>query len=298
MHSVPISWEHDRAHWPHAEYSRFVDVGEVHWHLQDLGQGPVVLLVHGTGASTHSWAGLMPLLATRFRVITLDLPGHGFSRINLPRGSSLTGMADALAKLLQVEDIHPAVAVGHSAGAAVLARACLDGGLQARLLISLNGALLPLRGLAGQLFAPAARLLARVSLVPSLFARRATDRRLVVRLLGDTGSRVPAASADCYQRLMCTPTHVAAALQMMANWDLDPLTRALADLPCPLYLVACGNDRTVPPSDAEQLARRLPQGHLVRIPGLGHLGHEEDPGRFAELIIELAGEVGVVGDGQ
>lgn len=288
MNCVPISWEHDRAHWPHAAHSRFVDVGDVHWHLQDLGDGPVVLLVHGTGASTHSWAGVMTLLAERFRVVALDLPGHGFSRINRPRASSLTGMATALAGLLATEGIRPDVVAGHSAGAAVLARACLDRTLQPRLLISVNGALLPLRGLAGQLFAPAARLLARVSVVPPLFARRAADRRLVVRLLNDTGSRVPPASVDCYQRLMCTPAHVAAALQMMANWDLDPLTRTLADLDCPLHLVACGNDRTVPPSDAEQLARRLPQGQLVRVPGLGHLGHEEDPARFADLIASLA----------
>jgi magnesium chelatase accessory protein len=286
---VPISWEHDRAHWPHAGYSRFVDVGDVHWHLQDLGDGPVVLLVHGTGASTHSWAGVMPLLAGRFRVVAVDLPGHAFSLVRVSRASSLTGMAAALGSLLTAEDVRPDIVVGHSAGAAVLARACLDGILRPRQLVSVNGALLPLRGLAGQLFAPAARFLARVPVVPQLFARRAVDRRLVLRLLADTGSRVPAASVDCYQRLMCTPTHVAAALQMMANWDLDPLSRALAGLDCPLQLVACGNDRTVPPSDAEQLARRLPQGHLVRVPGLGHLGHEEDPQRFADLLTTLAG---------
>jgi putative magnesium chelatase accessory protein len=208
-------------------------------------------------------------------------------RANVARDG--TGMAAALGSLLTAEDIRPDIVVGHSAGAAVLARACLDGILQPGLLVSVNGALLPLRGLAGQLFAPAARFLARVPVVPQLFARRAVDRRLVVRLLADTGSHVPAASVECYQRLMCTPTHVAAALQMMANWDLDPLSRALAGLTCPLHLVACGNDRTVPPSDAEQLARRLPQGHLVRIPGLGHLGHEEDPQRFADLFTALAG---------
>jgi magnesium chelatase accessory protein len=48
------------------------------------GQGkthrrPTVLLLHGTGASTHSWRALAPLLARRCTVVALDLPGHGFT---------------------------------------------------------------------------------------------------------------------------------------------------------------------------------------------------------------------------
>ena len=45
------------------------------WHVQVLGEGPTVLLLHGAGGATHSWRGLAPLLATDHRVVMLDLPG-------------------------------------------------------------------------------------------------------------------------------------------------------------------------------------------------------------------------------
>jgi magnesium chelatase accessory protein len=287
MAAAPLDWSTDRARWPHTEHSRFADAGGVHWHVQDMGHGDALLLIHGTGASTHSWAGLMPLLARRYRVVAVDLPGHGFSTPGPGHHPSLRGMARAAEALLAVLDVDPALVIGHSAGAAVLARMCLDDSIQPRALVSINGALLPLRGLAGQFFAPAAKLLAGLPMVPGWFARRAHNHRLVERLIRDTGSSPPAASVDCYQRLMCTPGHVAAALDMMANWDLDLLARQLSGLEAPLHLVACANDRTVPPVDAERLARLLRVAHLHRVPALGHLGHEENPALFDALVAEI-----------
>ena len=80
---------------------------------------------------------------------------------------------------------------------------------------------------------------------------------------------------------------------MMANWDLDALARELPRLDTPLHLVACENDRTAPAAEARRLSRLLPQARLHLVPGLGHLGHEEAPALFAELILDIAGEVGL-----
>lgn len=284
MACAPLDWAADRADWPHTGFSRFVETGGVRWHLQEMGRGDTVLLLHGTGASTHSWAGLMPRLAERYRVIALDLPGHGFSTPGPGHCATLPGMARACGDLLRNIAARPALVVGHSAGAAVLARMCLDGSVAPRALISVNGALLPLRGLPGQFFAPTARLLATLPAVPTLFARRAVNRRLVERLLRDTGSTLPGVEVDRYYRLLCSPRHVAAALRMMARWDLDALQRRLPQLPVPLHLIACERDRTVPPAEAARLARLLRDANLYRIAGLGHLGHEEDPARIAHLV--------------
>ncbi len=65
------------ADWPHADCSRFVDTGDVRWHVQEMGQGPTLLLLHGTGAFLHSWSELMTLLAQSHHVIAVDLPGQG-----------------------------------------------------------------------------------------------------------------------------------------------------------------------------------------------------------------------------
>lgn len=65
--------------WPHRDCSQFIEAAGLSWHVQRMGEGPALLLLHGTAAATHSWAGLMPLLARRFTVIAIDLPGHGFT---------------------------------------------------------------------------------------------------------------------------------------------------------------------------------------------------------------------------
>ena len=59
-----------------------------------------MLLLHGTGAATHSWRGLAPLLATHFTLIAPDLPGHGFTQTPSDPGLSLPGMARLVAALL------------------------------------------------------------------------------------------------------------------------------------------------------------------------------------------------------
>lgn len=287
-------WDRDGRDWPNRAASRFVQAGGLCWHVQVAGQGPVLLLVHGTGAATHSWAGLLPLLARRFTVVAPDLPGHGFTSPPRAAGLSLPGMARSLAALVATLGLSPALAVGHSAGAAVLARMCLDGAIAPRALVGINAALLPFEGVAGQIFSPIARLLAGLSPVPALFARAARDRRVVERLLRDTGSQLDPQGVEHYARLVRRPGHVAAALGMMAHWDLHPLLRELKRLAPPLILLVGGADRTVPPADARRLQALLPRLRIVPLPGLGHLAHEERPAEVARILEGLAVEAGVL----
>jgi magnesium chelatase accessory protein len=281
-------WDLEGRDWPLRAHSRFVPAAGLYWHVQVLGSGPVILLVHGTGAATHSWRGLAPLLAERFTVVAPDMPGHGFTELPPPDRLSLPGMADALGGLLTTLDVRPTLVVGHSAGAAILARMCLDGRIAPRALVSLNGALLPLRGFPGQLFAPLARLLAWTGLVPQLFARHARDRAVIERLLRDTGSTLDPQGVELYARLARHPNHVAAAFGMMAHWDLEPLVRDLPRLRPALVLVVGTNDRTIPAEEAERVRALVPTATVVRLPGLGHLAHEERPEAVAAIVERLA----------
>src|SRR5262245_61463336 len=90
----------DMGDWPHRDVRRFSRTAGVDGHVQEMGRGPVVLMLHGTGASTHSWRALMPLLATRLRVIAIDLPGHGFTQTPPREFLSMFGMAMAIHSLL------------------------------------------------------------------------------------------------------------------------------------------------------------------------------------------------------
>lgn len=289
-------WETDGRDWPHREQSRFVTAAGIRWHVQLLGEGrgPDLLLLHGTGAASHSFRGLAPLLAERFRVIVPDLPGHGFSAPLPIERTDLPGMAAALAGLLATLDARPVAVAGHSAGAAILARMALDGRLLPRLTVALNGALVPLEGLAGLVFSPMARLAAASGLVPQLFAWHARlDPGMIDGLLRDTGSRIDARGAALYARLARRPGHVAGALAMMAGWDLAALLRDLPGLPGRLLLLVGRNDRTVPPAAARRVRELLPAAELVYLPGLGHLAHEERPGEVAALILERVGAPGL-----
>jgi magnesium chelatase accessory protein len=292
--SDALSWERDGVDWPNRGASGFVVSSGLRWHVQKMGEGPVLLLLHGTGSATHTWRDLAPLLAGRFTVVAPDLPGHGFSAALDAKRLSLSGMAAAVGDLLQTLELTPSLVVGHSAGAAVLARMTLDGHIEPARIVCLNGALLPLRGLAAPFYAPLAKLLAVNPLVPRLFARGAARPSAVDRLIRNTGSSLDATGRDLYGRLLRSPTHLAGALGMMANWDLATLERDLPRLGSPLFLVACGDDGAIPAADAFRVRDAVPGAEVTYMRKLGHLGHEEQPQVFADLVVRAAVVAGIL----
>lgn len=300
-----LVWERDGRHWPNRDASHFVRADTLRWHVQLMGpqesHTPVVLLIHGTGASTHSWRTVMPLLAVRCRVVAIDLPGHGFTSTpdaaSTARQFSLPGMAASLHALMQALDLRPDLVVGHSAGAALATRMCLDDLLAPKAVISFNGAFLPLGGVAGQLFSPAAKLMAASTFVPRLFAWHASTPAVVRRLIGSTGSVLDASGQALYAHLVRNPGHAAAALAMMAHWDLPQLERDLPRLTTPVCCAVGSNDRTVSPSQAHAMLALLPRNPLSTLfvlKDLGHLAHEERPDLAAGLTIQLAEKTGLL----
>ena len=279
-----LIWSRDGADWPNRDASSFVEAAGIRWHVQKMGQGPQLLLLHGTGASTHSWRGLAPILARHFSVIAPDLPGHGFTQSPAAHRLSLPGMASDVTKLLRALDADPEIVVGHSAGAAVLARMCLDGKIAPRLLVSLNGAFMPFGGVAHHLFSPLAKLMVLNPLVPRVFAWQASTAGAVERLIQNTGSTLDPQGIALYRKLVRSPAHVAAALRMMASWRLEPLLHDLPRLAATLVLVTAANDRSISPAVAQQVREIFPQAIIERLPGLGHLAHEEQPQVIAQLI--------------
>lgn len=254
------------------------------WHVEQAGAGPAVLLIHGTGASAHSWRPLVPFLAGRFTVLAPDLPGHGGTDPAPAACRGLPGVAWLLAGLLRAMDVQPALVVGHSAGAAIAARLVFDRAVAPEALVGINAALRPLAGMSAGVFPLAARALAASGVASAYFARQARAPGTVGRLLERTGSQLsPAATAE-YEALLARPAHVAAALGMMASWDLAALP--IERLRLPVTLIAGEGDTMVPPDHSAWAAARIRGARLVRLPGLGHLAHEEAPARVAAPIVE------------
>lgn len=282
-----LDWKTDGADWPNREASRFVDAASMRWHVQVMGNGPALLLLHGTGAATHSWRDVMPKLAANYTVVALDLPGHAFTQPPSKSSLSLPGMAAAVASLLRTLNVNPVRAVGHSAGAAVLVRMAVERLFAPEDIVSFNGAFFPVTGVAGQFFSPLAKAFANATVVQKVFARMA-DRKAVERLLRDTGSNIDAEGITLYQRLFSNEGHIAGTLGMMAAWDLHWVPQDLKNLPVPMTLVFASGDRTIPPARAAEAAKLVPRSSLVEIKGLGHLAHEEDPTGAAAIIADPA----------
>ena len=279
-------WAREGRDWPNREASRFIRAGGLRWHVQMAGSGPVLLLLHGTGAATHSWRDMFGPLSQHFTVVAPDLPGHGFTEQPAGAGMSLPGMARLVAALLNALGLKPEFAAGHSAGAAIAVQMCLDGAISPRAVIALNGAMIPYGGHASSLFAPLARLIARNPLMPFVFAWRAADQQVVEKLLASTGSAVDPVGLKFYARLARHSGHTGAALAMMGNWDLDLFLTRLPKFTGRLVLVVGENDRSIPASDAQKVQAVLPAAEIIKLPGLGHLAHEEEPALFVALLKE------------
>jgi magnesium chelatase accessory protein len=281
-----MDWAHHQADWPLAEHSQFVQAGGIHWHVQRLGQGPTLLLLHGTGSGSFSWRGLMPSLARHFTVVAPDLPGHVFTDRGPPGALSLPGMSEGLRALMLQMDLTPTVIVGHSAGAAIAAHMALHHSRMAPCtLIGLNPAWLPLPGVATWLFGPAAKLAALNPLSAWATAKMAAKPGAVAQWLARTGSTLDAQGVALYTRVLSDAGHVHGVLSMMAAWRLKPLAERLHQLRNPVFMGIGTQDQTVPPALAHEACQHLPQAQLWLQPGLGHLAHEEDPlGTAAQIL--------------
>jgi magnesium chelatase accessory protein len=271
------------ADWPNRAHARRIAVRPHDWCVVETGTGPDLLLLHGAGGSGHSFRALLPLLSPHYRCIVPDLPGQGFTRHGARLRLGLDAMAEDLAALARAEGWRPSAILGHSAGAAIALRMAEAGAAPA--VIGINAALGLFDGLAGVLFPAMARALTLVPFLPSGIARLWGSPERVDQLLASTGSRIDAAGAAQYLRLVRDPGHVEGTLGMMAAWRLQGLIGRLPDIRVPTLLVAGSADRTVPARVSRAAAARMPAADYVELQGLGHLAHEEAPDRVAAAIL-------------
>jgi magnesium chelatase accessory protein len=283
-----LDWDTDGRRWPNRSASRFMQTQSYDWHVQIAGpdNGPVILLLHGTGAASHSWRHLLPLLSTRYRVVAPDLPGHGFTRPRGPADLSLPGMVRALNELLGSVDRCPAVVLGHSAGAAIAVSLAADqASAVPRHVIGINGAFLPIRGNA--LFSPLAKALFANPFSASMFSLLARATPLGGNLLTATGSSIDEEGKAIYRMLLASPAHVRGALGMMAAWDLTRFDATLRRLPFPMTLIAARDDPMVPIENSSHAARQASGSRLILTDRGGHLLHECRAAEVAKWLDEV-----------
>ncbi len=275
--------------WPFKAHSSLISTGRQRFWVADTGpkDAPALVLLHGTGASGHSFRHTLPGLSQTYRVITPDLAGHGCSATGFSGRLSLDTMATDLWSLLDTLKIQPQAIIGHSAGAAIGLR-------MAELrpvphIVGLNAALGEFDGAAAFLFPILAKGLATLpfasSAITSFFGRPGT----VERILTGTGSPLDPEGRTQYLRLVRDPDHVTGALGMMAEWKLQGLLNRLPQTQTKVTLIASEGDRAVPAQVSIDAARRIPGAKLHLLPKLGHLAHEETSDGLSALILDVLG---------
>lgn len=276
--------------WPFKAQSSLVTAGRHRFWVADTGpkDAPTLLLLHGTGASLHSFRRTIPGLSQTYRVITPDLPGHGASATGFTGRLGLNAMAQDLWTLCDTLQIQPKAIIGHSAGAAIgLRMAELRPVPQ---IIGLNAALGEFDGAAAFLFPIIAKGLATLpfaaTAITAFFGRPGT----VERILTGTGSPLDPEGRAQYLRLVRDPDHVTGALGMMADWRLQPLLNRLPQTTAKVTLIASEGDRAVPAQVSIDAAKRIPGAQLHLLPKLGHLAHEETEDGLSALILDSLGQ--------
>jgi magnesium chelatase accessory protein len=274
--------------WPHADRSRQILCPPHRWHVQEMGSGDTLLLLHGAGGSTHSLRALMTLLSRSHRVVALDLPGQGFTRLGARHRCGLDPMADDIATLCRQEHLRPAAIIGHSAGGAValrLSQRLLSPRGQGPDVVGINAALDNFDGLAGWLFPLFAKMLAALPFSAQLFSANSSNSARIKALIRGTGSELDSDGYEYYRQLVADRDHVDATLLMMAQWSLNGLLDDLPRLPARTLFIVGDRDKAVVPAVSERAAQRMPSAQVVHLGDVGHLAQEEAPDAVAECIL-------------
>jgi pimeloyl-ACP methyl ester carboxylesterase len=265
--------------------SQFVELKPglaVHYRDQGKRDGRPLVLIHGSNASLHTWEPWVKILGQDYRVISLDLPGHGLTGANPANvydNASYVGVVDAL---LQKLDIKRAVIGGNSMGGGVSWMYALahPGKVDALLLVDAGG---QPHSKSGSL--PIGFQLMRMPVIKEA-ARFIAPRSIFessVRTSMSIQSKIDDALIDRYWELNRYPGNREATMQRFsATGNRNAATpEKLASIKVPVMIMWGEEDNLIPVSSARWFADALPQARLVIYPKVGHIPMEEIPEKSA-----------------
>ena len=240
--------------------------------LDSGGDRPVVLLIHGFGASHTSWNGIRPRLQERYRVIAVDLPGHGYSD-KYEGDYSIKAVAAKLLKLLDLKGVKHAHVVGHSWGTAISLSLSLQAPNRVRSLTLMSP-------FAYEKQVPPFLLWARAPIMGEFLFSQIWDQRLDDRLayaFYDADKFATPEVTDKAKKVMKRPGVLAAALAAARGIRFTEMEPAYPGLEVPVLILSGREDRVTRLHAARQLNADLPNSRHKVIPLCGHLIPVEHP---------------------
>jgi len=233
---------------------------------------PVVVLIHGWSCDSSYWDAQVPALRQRYRVVTLDLAGHGHSSADRDDWS-MRAFGEDVRRVVQAVDANsPLVLVGHSMGGPVAVEAARQLGSRVRAVIGVDTF-----STVGLPRPPAADTAARIAFFERDFA--GATRMFVTRTFFRPDADVALRERIAADMAAGDPRVGIAAVQGLNDWE-GATAMAAASLP----IIAINAD--LAPTDAERIRRSVPRFELVVMARSGHFLMMEDPARFNPLLLE------------
>lgn len=264
--------------------SRYADLpGGIRAHYRDQGNadGPVLVMVHGFSASLHTWEPWVERLGADYRIVSLDLPGHGLTRTPDGYATSLDGHVATVEAVTHKLGLPPFVLIGNSMGGATAWNYALAHPDRVRGLVLVNAAGWPRDE------APSRQPLAfRMMRNP---VGRAVLRHANPRPVAEPGLReaylderlVTEALVTRYVDFARAPgrREMLLAQQATARRKVTPETfKAIA---APTLVMHGDDDSVIPVADGRGLAGAIPGAKLITYPKVGHVPMEQIPDRSA-----------------
>ena len=272
--------------------SHFGDLDGVRVHYRDQGNraGRSLVLVHGFSASLHAWEPWVTRLSKDYRVITLDLAGHGLTRTPAGYKISTEGQVALVDSVTRKLGVHRFVLGGNSMGGGVAWNYALAHPERVEGLVLVDSVGLPAEGKregAPLVFKLLANPVGR-AVLKSIDLRSMAEKGLKQAYFDET--LVTPALVDRYANLAMAPGRRVLILTGQSR-PRQAVTRAtLAKIATPTLVMSGANDALVPVSAAEALAAAIPGAKLIIYPGVGHVPMEQIPERSAgDLKAFLAG---------
>lgn len=257
----------------YAEDSGFLTLQGMLVHYRRTGKGIPILLLHGTGASLHTWEEWTKILAPYAEVVSVDLPGFGLTGSKPDRDYSSFAYVRFLEEFTAALKLDSFYLAGNSLGGAIAWNYALTHPEQVRKLILLDAAGFPRQGKD-----PLPIRLAKLPLIANAMTR-ITPKSLVRKSLIDVygeDKKITPELVGRYFELLLHPGNREAFVDR-AKLTLTHDTARLSQLKIPVLIQWGALDTWIPSSDGERFKSLIPGAQLKIYPGLGHVPMEEDP---------------------
>lgn len=256
-------------------------------------QNPTIVLIHGSSDSLLTWRSVIDRLEGDYRILTLDMPGHGLSGPHINDDYSASAMMEAVTALVNHKDVDTFVIGGNSMGGWISWRYALahPDRVNGLILMDASGAPLPADAPEAKLYL-GARLL-RLPLMGWLM-ERITPQSFIRKSLEDTIFDNDLITEDMvteFWELLRYPGNRRATYLRSATDRNISYAERLPEITAPALIIWGQEDYVVPVEAASVFDERLPNSQKIVLDNVAHLPQREAPDTVAQEITRFMRQV-------